>query len=140
MAELDNMDPALAAVIQRIRGKQELRPEDADLLEHHLTRDSLVPGVRNRAAWNEHIRHHGNAGVYVHADLNDFGQVNKQQGEDAGDEQIKHFGSLMSSAGRPLGARIFRKGGDEFVAWLLRPEDAQAFTSQVQKGLGTGLT
>ncbi len=128
MAEHDNIDPALAAVLQRIRGQQALRPEDADLLEHHLTSDSLVPGVRNRAAWNQHIRHHGNAGVYVHADLNDFGQVNKQHGEDAGDDAIKHFGTVPA-------ARVFRKGGDEFVAWLLRPEDAQGFTSTVQQNL-----
>jgi GGDEF domain-containing protein len=132
---MDNMDPELAAVLHRIRGQQQLRPEDADLLEHHLTSDSLVPGVRNRAAWNQHVRHHSNAGVYVHADLNDFGLVNKQHGEDAGDEAIKNFGSVLSTAGRPFAARIFRKGGDEFVAWLLRPEDAKGFTDAVQQGL-----
>lgn len=135
MSDHDNIDPALSAVLQRIRGKQELRPEDADLLEHHLTSDSLVPGVRNRAAWNQHIRNHGNAGVYVHADLNDFGQVNKTQGEDAGDEAIQHFGSVMAEQARPLAGRIFRKGGDEFVAWFLRPEDADMFSKNVKQGL-----
>ena len=135
MSDMDNLDPALAAVLQRMRSGKAPRPEDAQLLEHHLTTDAMVPGVRNRAAWQEHAKHHSNDGVYLHADINDFGAVNKTFGEDTGDDVITHFGSVLRDAGQKHAARTFRRGGDEFVQWYLDPEHAKTAAAEIQQKL-----
>ena len=129
------MTPDLEALLGRIRHGQRLKPEDADLLEHHLTMDTLVPGLRNRAAYQRHNRDYENAGVHVHLDANDFGQINKLHGEQAGDTALQAIGRAIHGAALPLAGRVFRRGGDEFSAWFLRPEDAQVFAGKVKSAL-----
>lgn len=124
----------LEELLHRIRTGQ-ISQDDHDTLERHLTFDSMVPGARNRAAYGIHLRHHGNAGYYVHLDLNDFGRINKEHGEDVGDQALRGAGAVITAAAKPRAGRVFRKGGDEFVAWFLRPEDAEMFAHDVKKGL-----
>ncbi len=129
------MTPDLEELLGRVRHGDKLGPEDAEVLEHHLTHDAMVPGMRNRGAYQRHLRDHENSGIHVHMDANDFGQVNKVHGEQAGDEALVRMGTVMSDAAKPLAGRVFRKGGDEFTAWFLRPEDAQVFAGRVQTEL-----
>lgn len=129
------MTPDLETLLRRIRHGERLKPEDADVLEHHLTMDTLIPGVRNRAAYQRHIRDYGNAGIHVHIDANDFGQINKIHGEETGDAALQSIGKAIYGAALPLAGRVFRRGGDEFTAWFLRPEDAQVFSTKVKHAL-----
>lgn len=124
----------LESLLERIRSGQ-LSPSEHDSLERHLTQDSMVAGARNRAALGIHLRHYGNAGVYVHVDLNDFGRLNKEYGEDTGDQAIRAAGDIMARAAKPRAGRFFRKGGDEFLAWFLREEDAELFAADVKREL-----
>lgn len=124
----------LETLLHRIRAGK-ISQDDHDVLERHLTQDAMVPGARNRAAYGIHLSHHGNAGIYVHLDLNDFGRINKEQGEDVGDAALRGAGAVIVNAAKPRAGRVFRKGGDEFSAWFLRPEEAEMFAHDVKKGL-----
>lgn len=129
------MTPDLEALLGRIRHGERLRPEDADTLEHHLTMDTLIPGVRNRGAYQRHVRDFDNAGIHVHIDANDFGQINKLHGEQTGDAALQAIGRSIRGAALPLAGRVFRRGGDEFTAWFLRPEDAEVFAGKLKSAL-----
>lgn len=106
-------------------------PEDAGALEKHLTSDSMVPGVRNRLAYNHHISQHDNAGIHVHVDLNDFGLINKRHGDHIGDHMITHAGKIIGELGKKYGGRVFRSGGDEFKLWFLQPHHAENFAKDL---------
>jgi diguanylate cyclase (GGDEF)-like protein len=56
-------------------------------------------------------------------DANNFGQVNKELGEDAGDAALKDVGDALNQAAKENGipGRVFRRGGDEFV--ILAPRN-----------------
>lgn len=129
------MTPDLEELLRRIRHGERLKPEDADTLEHHLTNDTLIPGVRNRGAYQRHVQDYANAGIHVHIDANDFGQINKIHGEQAGDQALQRIGGAIRGAAAPLAGRVFRRGGDEFTAWFLRPEDAQVFAGKLKAAL-----
>lgn len=129
------MTPDLEALLKRIRHGERLNPEDADLLEHHLTMDTLMPGIRNRAAYQRHVRDFENAGIHVHIDANDFGQINKLHGEQVGDAALQAIGRAVYGAALPLAGRVFRRGGDELTTWFLRPEDAQVFAGKLTAAL-----
>lgn len=129
------MAPDLDELLSRIRHGERLKSEDADVLEHHLTMDTLVSGVRNRAAYQRHVSDYQNSGIHVHVDANDFGQINKLHGEQAGDAALQAIGKAIHGAAAPLAGRVFRRGGDEFTAWFLRPEDAQVFAGKLKSAL-----
>ncbi len=132
--EMSKMDPELTALLQRIRTGQ-TSPEDANLLHEKFHQDTMVPTMRNKAAYQDHLESYGNAGIHTHIDLNDFGQVNKTHGEHVGDEAIKQFGALMSPIAQKYGGRAFHQGGDEFKGWFLEPEHAHRFARDLHQAM-----
>ncbi len=129
------MAPELQALLERIRGGGAVQPDDANLIEHHLFRDSMIPAMRNKAAYNDFLRDHGNAGSHVNLDLNDFGAINKYHGQEMGDKAITDAGNLIANAAQKYAGRTFRVGGDEFRAHFLQPEHAQAFAADVKAAM-----
>jgi diguanylate cyclase (GGDEF)-like protein len=70
-------------------------------------------------------------------DANNFGQVNKQLGERAGDRVLVELGNAFKQAAEEsnTGARVFRRGGDEFV--MLAPKDkAEAIRDRAEQIFG----
>lgn len=95
-----------------------------DELEKEAHRDILT-GFYNRRAYDEHMiemsgNPFGDKLVYVAMDVNGLKNINDTLGHDAGDELIKGAAHCMRKALKPYG-RIYRVGGDEFVA-ILRVE------------------
>lgn len=125
------MDKEIADLLQRIRTGQ-TRPEDADLLHEKFHQDTMVPSMRNKAAYQDHLENYGNSGIHVHADMNDFGQVNKLHGEPEGDKAITQFGQLAQPIAQKFGGRSFHNGGDEFKFWFLQPDHAHLFARELQ--------
>jgi len=70
-------------------------------------------------------------------DLNNFGQVNKLRGHAAGDWLLCEFADSLSCVALAYGCgpRVFRCGGDEFVA-LVPSQDAENFRSDVEALFG----
>lgn len=70
-------------------------------------------------------------------DLDNFGQVNKLRGHTAGDWLLRELASVCSTVALVygVGARVFRKGGDEFVI-LCATVDAAAIRSDVERLFG----
>ncbi len=128
---LSKMDKEIADLLQRIRTGQ-TRPEDADLLHEKFHQDTMVPTMRNKAAYQDHLENYGNSGIHVHADMNDFGQVNKLHGEPEGDKAITQFGQLAQPIAQKFGGRSFHNGGDEFKFWFLHPDHAHLFARELQ--------
>jgi GGDEF domain-containing protein len=128
------MDPEIEQLLHRVRVGA-AGPEDAKALERHLTSDSMIPEIRNKLAYNHHIQQHGNAGIHVHVDLNDFGLINKRFGDHVGDEAITKAGKAIAQIGKKWGGRVFRSGGDEFKLWFLQPHHAENFSKDLHKHL-----
>ena len=129
------MAPELQALLERIRGGGEVKPEDANLIEHHLFRDSMIPAMRNKAAYTDFLKDHANAGTHVNLDLNDFGAINKFHGQEMGDKAITDAGNIIADAAKKYAGRTFRVGGDEFRAHFLQPEHAKAFAADVKAAM-----
>jgi diguanylate cyclase (GGDEF)-like protein len=70
-------------------------------------------------------------------DANNFGQVNKQLGEKAGDKALTEIADAFKQAAEEnnTGARVFRRGGDEFV--MIAPKDkAEAIRDRAEQLYG----
>src|SRR5690606_31611302 len=107
----------LARRIRRVR-------EQRDLARRAAETDPLT-GAGNRAALDRALsaaEADPNTAVVVF-DANNFGQINKQVGQEAGDEMIREVHGALVRAAEEVGVpgRIFRRGGDEFV--ILAPKD-----------------
>jgi diguanylate cyclase (GGDEF)-like protein len=80
--------------------------------------DALT-GVANRAALDKALpTAEGDPNTHVVVfDANNFGQVNKLVGQEAGDAMIKQVADAVQKAAAEfgVGGRVFRRGGDEFV-------------------------
>lgn len=95
----------------------------------------MVPALRNKAAYNDFLKDHANAGTHVNLDLNDFGAINKFHGQETGDKAITDAGNIIADAAKKYAGRTFRVGGDEFRAHFLQPEHAQAFAADVKAAM-----
>lgn len=73
----------------------------------------------------------------VFFDANNFGLVNKQQGDAAGDELLREMAAAIQLTGKRFGCatRVFRKGGDEFVA-LVPTRWAHSFRDAAEAEFG----
>lgn len=132
--ELLKMDPAMRRALENIRlGRA--TPQDAEAVESGYYSDTHVPTMGNAKAYKDFLSRNNNKGIHVHADLNDFGQINKLHGEKHGDAAIKKFGKIASEISRSLGGKSFRNGGDEFKFWFHEPEHAHAFARQLRTKL-----
>jgi diguanylate cyclase (GGDEF)-like protein len=96
--------------------------EQRDSARRAAETDPLT-GIANRAALDRALpaaEADPNTSV-ISFDANNFGQINKMFGEDAGDQALKKMADDLTSAAADYGSRVFRKGGDEFV--VLAPAD-----------------
>lgn len=121
-------------ILSRVRdGKT--TADDARKLEAYFMNDSMVNGARNKLAYQDHIKKHGNAGVHANLDLNSFKVVNDLYGHSVGDDVIKGAGRVIADTGKKYGARVFRTGGDEFCLWFLHPNHAESFVNELKTNL-----
>jgi GGDEF domain-containing protein len=99
----------------------------------HIFEDTKTPGIGNNLALEEHLRNSPRApGAYVQMDGNDFRAINEKFGHAGGDSAIKAFGvaareAMDETVGKQNG-KLFRNGGDEFVAHVPSHEHAAAFS------------
>lgn len=132
--QLRKMDPALAQALARVRAGTATK-DDANVLARGMYTDTLIPKVGNKMAYNDFLSRNDNSGTHVHADLNDFGQINKLHGDAVGDQAIKRFGNIASETSRMFGGKSFRPGGDEFKFWFHKPEQAHGFARELRARL-----
>lgn len=94
-------------------------------LECLVTTDELT-GVLNRRGFEAELRRtldlarrHGETGVLLFVDLDDFKRVNDTYGHAAGDEVLRHVAWLLKKSVRRSDV-VARLGGDEFVVLLTK--------------------
>lgn len=90
---------------------------EVNKLEKAVTRDALT-GLGNRSQLLKDISllmERGETFSIVFIDLDNFKLVNDRYGHDMGDRYLIHFGKVFSS-GLEGNGRLYRHGGDEFVA------------------------
>lgn len=97
----------------------------AEKLQEDVYRDALT-GLLNRKAYEVDIKsiceqHDSRKRVYMSMDLNGLKEVNDCQGHEAGDTYLKNATAFMKNTLGEYG-KIYRTGGDEFVAILLAEE------------------
>ncbi len=104
-----------------------VHPDVERALTRHIYTDPMVQDVGNKYAWQQ-FHAQQRPGVYVSLDGNDFRNINNTYGHLAGDEAIKAAGGALREASAKVGTgKLFRPGGDEFVAHFPTYEEASRF-------------
>src|SRR6185436_21074154 len=108
-------------------------------LRRRVYEDPMNPGIGNKFAFQQHRAGGDKPGVYVSSDLNDFKSVNDLYGHDMGDQAIKATGQAAREAmdevvGSDQG-KLFRNGGDEYVAHVPTHEHAALFARKLREKL-----
>ena len=129
---LAKIEPELA---QHLKALRSAAPASAKYVSDTLFHDTMVPTVGNKLAWNDFSSRPRKSGVHVMIDGNDFGSINKQWGQSAGDDAIKAMFGALSSASRTFKGKLFRVGGDEGRAYFEKPEHAYAFVRAARQNL-----
>jgi diguanylate cyclase (GGDEF)-like protein/PAS domain S-box-containing protein len=105
------------------------RERDRLLLEahrraKHLARVDDLTGLLNRRAFVQeletrlaHARRHGNGGVLMYLDLDNFKSINDVRGHAEGDDCLRRFSADLQAQCRAEDL-VGRLGGDEFTVWL----------------------
>lgn len=115
-----------------------ITPEEGELLHDLNERERVqakvggsdMPGVSNTTAYADARAAGDLKSTQVFADLDDFKRVNDTFGHAAGDDAIHAFGkSLVEHFGE---GNVFHRGGDEFVAQHVSPEQADAAMAAVR--------
>ena len=130
---LAKIEPGLASALDALRqasASGAIHPDHVRNLTREIFVDSMVEGVGNKKAYADHLSR-PQQGVYVQLDSNDMGSLNKLYSFQHGDHAIKATGQAIKEArdesvGKSLG-KIFRVGGDEFVAHMPTHEHAAQF-------------
>lgn len=97
-----------------------------------LAHNDTLTGLGNRRAFDEAFREvqdrkrrHGEQAGLLAIDIDHFKRINDRHGHAAGDEVLRSIASLMARNVRPMD-KVFRIGGEEFVAILPGASSAQA--------------
>lgn len=117
---------------------------------HNVAITDDLTGLHNRRMLREipaEIRNRRDGAIknevtLLFIDLDDFGQINKNYGDDVGDEALKLIGATIQKNIREEDIAI-RKGGDEFVLFLMgtTPElAADAVVRRLELLLDGGVT
>ena len=118
--QIGRMGIGQADAVLRERARKRIRQLEGDVrtAQRAAETDELT-GLANRAALNKALpAAEADPETRVVAfDANNFGQVNKQVGHAAGDAMLQTVGTAIQAAATEFGAgaRVFRRGGDEFV-------------------------
>ena len=99
-------------------------------LESQVLTDPLT-GLVNRRGFDAHLKRvlagahrHGDSGVLLYIDLDDFKPVNDKYGHEAGDAVLKHVAKLLNQNVRTSDI-VARLGGDEFAVILTHTSPAE---------------
>lgn len=107
-------------------------------MTRHMYEDPMTPGMGNKKAW-QNFAAKMKPGAYIQMDGNDFKSVNDAFGHQGGDSAIKAFGTAARTAmDETVGSthgKLFRNGGDEFVAHVPSHEHAAAFARNLSQKL-----
>jgi diguanylate cyclase (GGDEF)-like protein len=123
--------PEATSAVGRIKEQRDIARREADT-------DQLT-GIANRRALDKALptaEKDPDTSV-ISFDANNFGQINKKLGEVEGDKALKEIADAFKKAAEEskTGARLFRRGGDEFV--MLAPKDkADAIRSRAEELYG----
>ncbi len=108
---------------------------EMEVMSRLVYQDGLT-GLENRLSFNEFEAElkEKNTGkcMFVQFDINNLKKVNDTYGHAMGDDYIKGCVNIIASAFREYG-RVFRTGGDEFVAILQRGEDGEDLAGLYKK-------
>lgn len=111
-----------------------VHPDVERALTSHLFQDPMTQ-LGNKYAYQK-FRSREKPGVYLSMDGNSFKHVNDTYGHDAGDAAIKAMGGALKIAAEKVGTgKLFRPGGDEFVAHFPSYEEASRFMRHATKHL-----
>lgn len=133
----------VAAEAQRKVAEQQAR---ISRLEGLLAKDELT-GLANRRGFDEAMsgalecaERHGEGGVLVFIDLDDFKDINDTFGHTAGDVVLRYVSQLLRASVRSSDT-VARLGGDEFALLLLRAEQHEAWkrTRHIQQALNSAV-
>lgn len=120
-------------VLERLKGLAaagHIDPKDLDVLHQELYGDKLVPGLGNKQAYSDFLTR-PRPGAHIAMDLAGLKRVNDELGHKAGDQAISSAGRAMREAmDETVGAengKLFRVGGDEFMAHVPSHEHAAQF-------------
>jgi diguanylate cyclase (GGDEF)-like protein len=123
--------PQATTAVGRLKEQRDTARREADT-------DPLT-GIANRRALDRALPNaekDPNTSV-VSFDANNFGQINKKLGETEGDKALIDIANAFKQAAEEskTGARVFRRGGDEFVM-LVPKEKAEAIRSRAEELYG----
>lgn len=104
----------------------------------HFTEDSLIPGVGNLAALKRFRAEQKGEGAFVHFNLHGLREINTGHGYPSGNLAVSSFGRGIRDSARQLAggkAKVFRLGGDRFVAHVPSVESAALVARGVRSHL-----
>jgi diguanylate cyclase len=108
--------------------------------EREAVLDPLT-GLGNRRQWRaalraaeERSRRGGDDGVVAVVDLDDFKEVNDEQGHAAGDDLLRRLARTLAAEVR-AGDTVARTGGDEFAVLAFGTDDAGAVAERLAAAL-----
>lgn len=138
---LAKIEPELAAALGQVRSAVQaghVHPNVFKQLSRSLFTDTLLPMMGNRKAYQDFMAR-PREGVHIHMDGNSFGSINKAHGHEVGNQAIIAMGkalraALDESVGRKNG-KLFRTGGDEFIAHVPSPDHAAMFSRNLRTKL-----
>jgi diguanylate cyclase (GGDEF)-like protein len=137
--EEELMDAGLA--LQHVRqavASGHISPEVERALTRHIYEDPMTSGLGNKKAWTE-FKAKKKPGTYIQMDGNNFKAVNDAFGHEGGDAAIKAFGraarQAMDEAVGNVHGKLFRNGGDEFIAHVPSHEHAAKFSRLLSQKL-----
>lgn len=145
LEKLFKNDPATAEKVHAALGRLDqlvalglLDPQHAQALRKHAFTDPMTGGIMgNKFAYTDFLnRQENRGGIHVALDGNDFKSVNDKFGHETGDRAIKAMGQALREAMDETGdGKLFRTGGDEFMAHLPTHEHAARFARAVREKL-----
>lgn len=132
-------DKAPSSLVERLQKELEETRQKVKYWELLATTDDLT-GLHNRRMLHNVPHHiserrtntHKDDVTLLFIDLDDFGQLNKKYGDDVGDEALRLLGKMIRHNIRETDIAI-RKGGDEFILFLMGTTPELAASSVVQR-------
>jgi diguanylate cyclase (GGDEF)-like protein len=134
-------DPELVAAVADLAAAA-LASERRLALTHAEARRDALTGLANKRAFDEHLeevlidpRHRPGPISLILFDLDDFKQVNDQEGHLVGDEVLREVGRVLMRVIR-ADDEVFRVGGEEFAVVVEgTSDDAAQIGERVRKAL-----
>lgn len=133
LGAVDYITKPFSPAIVRARVRTHLRlKQKTDLLEQHALLDDLT-GIPNRRSFDQHFeaeikrcQRERHPLSLIMADIDHFKPFNDHYGHGAGDQCLQFVAGTLSAVLQRPGDRVFRYGGEEFIALLPNTDAAGA--------------